>query len=499
MTTELICGPILGFHGITRPQGQPPSWHVGVLSVTQGATPPEVTVDHPVKLTGFKRLKAHRGRHLWRHDIVVPQTSVAQRINYELGGHKSFTVPPMDAAPCMAYASCNGFSQLKLMKRTTDKGANWRSMRSQHLKQPYHLLLMGGDQVYADALWDMLDKLGVGVDAPDDAKKEIPFPDHVKAEVEAFYFDLYCKQWSDPTLASVLASIPTLMMWDDHDIFDGWGSYTGGLQGTDLFKGIFKLAKEHFELFQRQGLPAENNVAPGHGYSVAHRIGPVGLLALDLRSERTPTQILSDDHWASVYEWLDHADGLSHLLVMSSIPVQHPSFQLLEQGLGVFPGHQELEDDLRDHWTSRPHTHERLRLIHRLLDYAEHKKTRVTIISGDVHVAATGVIESRRHAAEHGLNVINQLTASGVVHPPPPGIVLFALNRLFDEQVEIDRDLVGRMTAFPGTPHRFIGKRNWLSLVTDVQPGKGCVRIWANWHVEGEDLPYTKVIHAAPQ
>jgi hypothetical protein len=38
---------------------------------------------------------------------------------------------------------------------------------------------------------------------------------------------------------------------------------------------------------------------------------------------------------------------------------------LLEKLLGIFPGRQELEDDLRDQWLSIPHRQERLRLIHR--------------------------------------------------------------------------------------------------------------------------------------
>jgi hypothetical protein len=63
-----------------------------------------------------------------------------------------------------------------------------------------------------------------------------------------------------------------------------------------------------------------------------------------------------------------------------------------------------------------------------LLAFADSKKCRVTVLSGDVHVGAPGMIASTRSTAEEpSSQVINQLTSSGIVHPPPPGVVLFFL------------------------------------------------------------------------
>lgn len=325
--------------------------------------------------------------------------------------------------------------------------------------------------------------------------RQTEFTTSLQTEVDAFYFNLYCDRWSEPHSAKMFASVPTVMMWDDHDIFDGWGSYPPEQHQSAVFQGIFKIARDYFYLFQCQGFQNEFLIVPENGFTLGYRIGEIGLLVLDLRNERTIDQILSPSHWNKIYAWMDRANDLSHLFVVSSIPVLHPSFNMLEQALGIFPGQQELEDDLRDHWTSRPHTGERLRLIHRLLDFAEKNNTRITIISGDVHIAATGAIVSERHPNHTGLNVMNQLTASGVVHPAPAGLMLFALNHLFDEEDEIDRGITGRMLKFPGTPYRFIGKRNWLSLEPDLE--KNPVHIWANWYIEGESKPYTKVIHGA--
>ncbi len=73
---------------------------------------------------------------------------------------------------------------------------------------------------------------------------------------------------------------------------------------------------------------------------------------------------------------------------------------------GFLPGQQELEDDLRDHWTSPPHLQERLRSVHRLLKFSAETECRVTILSGDVHVAAVGVIESDRNDVPLNARVI---------------------------------------------------------------------------------------------
>ena len=90
--------------------------------------------------------------------------------------------------------------------------------------------------------------------------------------------------------------------------------------------------------------------------------------------------------------------------------------------LAWVPGDQDLEDVVRDHWQSPGHRKERLRLIHRLLDLMASKKIRVTILSGDVHVACLGAIESERLGRRgQRAQVINQLTSAGILIRASPG------------------------------------------------------------------------------
>ena len=41
------------------------------------------------------------------------------------------------------------------------------------------------------------------------------------------------------------------MTWDDHDIFDGWGSYPDTLQNCPVFQGCYQAAKRFYLLFQQ--------------------------------------------------------------------------------------------------------------------------------------------------------------------------------------------------------------------------------------------------------
>lgn len=176
---------------------------------------------------------------------------------------------------------------------------------------------------------------------------------------------------------------------------------------------------------------------------------------------------------------------------MSSIPVVYINSNMLEDIFGWIPGQQDLEDDFKDQWISRTHMEERLRLIHRLLLFSKEKSCRVTIVSGDVHVGALGYIESEREPQFNEANVVNQLISSAMIHPPPSGIVIYMMEKVMGDKVEnVDRGITAQMLKFPGSAQRFIGKRNWLSLTFDDQN-----RIWGEWYAEGEDKPYTKVIH----
>lgn len=487
---KVIMGPVLGFRGLTDGK-----WNVSALVVCEGQNAPSAAcAGKPVPA---QKLLSENGSTVWRFDMQVAVTAKEQAVGYAVAGVEyQFHVPAKNAQPTMAYTSCNGFSSPSEMKKVTDKNALWKVMAARHNGGcRYHLLMMGGDQVYADPVWD-LSTIKTWVALTENKRRKASFTQAMHKQVNAFYYDLYCTRWSQPEVAAMLASIPTIMMWDDHDIFDGWGSYADEDQLCDVYRNIFAYARRYFKLFQQHLAPDEEahaGMVKGQGhFSLAYYVNGLAIVAPDMRSERTRNQVLSGESWNALYRWVEEtaqASECKHLVVMSSIPVVHPDFTSLEAVLCNIPG-AGLEDDLRDHWHNRQHKGERLRLIQRLFALEQMFNTRVTIVSGDVHVAAIGALVSKQHGRDGEQAFIHQLTSSGVVHPAPSGMVLYALNFLCRNTEEVDTGITADMQPFPGTQNKFIGQRNFLSLEPD-----DLSRIWANWLVEGEAAPYTKVIN----
>ncbi|OOG39898.1 alkaline phosphatase D family protein [Polaromonas sp. A23] len=509
----ILLGPVAQFLGV-----QENLWGVSLLVVTDAATAPSLQSSATVE--AFTKLDTlQSGATLWRGGLSVALKDAAQRPTYSVDGQVfDFHVPAAGAPPRMAYASCNGFSSPGLMKQVKDKNALWKRLHNLHTGReringrsfgPYHLMLLGGDQVYSDAIWQdaRCPDIMAWSQLPRDKRRKAPWTAVLQAQVSTFFEDLYLQRWAQPEVAQALAGLPSVMMWDDHDIFDGWGSYPAEDHDCPVYQGIFAVARKYFALFQRhspQDRPPPCTLPDQPAFSSGYRVGNVGVLALDMRSERAPerksgnnlqsTQVMSEASWRAAYKWLDAQTGMKHLVLMSSIPVVHPSFELLEKMLGILPGQQELEDDLRDHWTCAAHRAERLRLVHRLFKFSKDTSCRVSLVSGDVHVAAVGVLESQRDAGSANTQVINQLTSSGIVHPAPPAMARYFLEQACQQVETVDRGITAAMYEFPTTSRRLIGARNFMTIEPD-DAGNPAQRLWINWWVENESEPSSKVIH----
>ncbi|ACB82607.1 conserved hypothetical protein [Methylorubrum populi BJ001] len=517
---SILMGPVLSFRGC-----EDGNWNLSALVVFD--RDPEKLLIGRKKLDSDILWEAAEGS-AHRFEFSAKMKEAESKIEYKIGGRSyEIAVPSISQAPTMAYASCNGFSSLKLMKGVKDKNVIWKVMARRHglndvvheqgmpetePARPYHLLLQGGDQVYADAMWETVPSMHEWNEKDWHSGNAAPLTPEMQRALNAFFFGLYVSRWSQPDVARMLARVPSIAMWDDHDLIDGWGSYPPERQNCAVFGGIWAAAAKAFSVFQqhlkagerRPGTigqaeaawwqkPATQEERSG-AFSIGYVVGPTVILAVDMRSQRTEkSRVVSEGHWSEAFDWLDTKQDITHALLLSSIPVVYPGFDTIEKLLGIFPGHQDLEDDLRDHWRSHPHKGERLRLIYKLLALSK-RGVRATIVSGDVHVAALGAIESRREQAAGSENVINQLISSAIVHPGPGAVVLFALQHLFDSEEEIDRGLFGRMMTFPNSKSKFLGGRNYLSIEPDAVN-----RLWCNWFVEGQDYPFTKVIHPLGQ
>ena len=206
-------------------------------------------------------------------------------------------------------------------------------------------------------------------------------------------------------------------MWDDHDIFDGWGSFPKKLQQSEVFSQIFYYARKYFEIFQ---IRTNNNKSllskEGQYYSLNMKFRNYNILALDNRSERTIRQVMSAEHWVDLINTLKKIES-GTLLVMTAVPVVYRDFSFTETAFDVTPWDENLADDLKDHWRAKEHQGERSRLIMRLLENARKRtdndcKAKTILLSGDVHVGCLGIVNDR---SKDMPIKIHQVVSSGII------------------------------------------------------------------------------------
>jgi hypothetical protein len=480
-----VIGPILHFRGV---QGE--RWRVSALFVLNGiAEPPDMAVDGVMLPVPPRHIASLGKRHIWRWEFAVPRSDGETRVGYGFrdGNRWYITIPGKAKMPRLAYTACNGTEDEEVFsQQNLQRNARWGHLNGLHRTRPFHLLLHGGDQCYADALWKDCPSLRTWSALPAREGTAAPFTPAMASEAEAFYFDLYCRQWSHAEASALLSTVPSIMMWDDHDIFDGWGSHLDYRRTCPVFQGIFAIARRSFALFQLGCAPEDLadcvwGAAVGT-FTQGFRIGDLGIFTPDLRTERTQTRVLSEETWAELPDWLDRFDGCRHVLLMSSVPLVFANLHAVERLVNLWPGQAAMEDDLRDQWRSYVHEKEYARLIRLLGGLARDRHLQLTVLSGEIHLGACGVI--------HGAGFeIWQLTSSGIVHPAPSKLYADVLERLSRGTETIAENTTLELVPFPETGRRYIRARNWLALTFD-ETG----HLNAHWQVEGEKEPLMRII-----
>jgi hypothetical protein len=581
---RIVLGPVLSFRGV----GENGRWQVtALLGIPQGADAPDFAVDG-VKCPPPVELLIHGKKTFLRYDVSCATGPLERRVRYGLADQSlqwSFTVPGQHFAPRMAYVSCNGFADPSAIRKLIrpanavwedllanhdrnlrpkhyllDKEQLWHESRTHDMGlQRFHLLLMGGDQIYFDAIWEELEALRNWVSMSRQEQLSFKVSEKLAIQLEDYYLNLYSRRWLPVTRkawgskepnrdgADAMALTPTIMMWDDHDIFDGWGSYSCEMQQSDLFQMLFRCARKAFWVFQLQHHPdllpalqpdARPNVSlkdpqlqPVNwkkvlkedalslplfdnqpGFTFGFHVGPVSILAADLRTERSRTQVMGSGSWAAMQEWLDKlptgpvthpGTKCQHLIFLSSVPVAHPKLSLVEGLIDTFGQDHVTDsnaDDLHDHWAHDDHEGERKRLLETLTTVAETQKVRISIVSGDVHVAAWATIYRRDVPPDKNWAQIHQFTSSAVVHPSLMGvferIFLSILNNAASKPQSIDIQHIVEMMVFPGHNRYVMPARNWLALELDMGKAstEGC-KLWATWRCETESS-FSNHLHA---
>lgn len=539
--TTMAMGPVLY---IGKCDAQSWNFFVNILlkdGATAGELDVEVTSSHenvrigsPIVSADFSQVGLE-GLVSWRWPVEVRRTAAEQRVSYqvapkpgrEIGRLKNplvidgVAIPAADSPPDVAFVSCNGVDDPKLFNRVEEIDALWGEMHEIHDSADgssddhpggYHLLIGGGDQIYADEIWRCCSALK-RFETPLAVKGKKPLTDGQVVTVLKYYIGLYAERWSRKKPAAILARVPGVFTWDDHDIFDGWGSYKKKLQeDSPVFQQVYEQAALAFEAFQLGsseklgGARPANLEGDGSHYlqtlDFASSQGRMSVVLLDSRSGRSMDVVLSTPQWHDLGAWLHDyggGDGMqAQLLLVSSMPVVYMNFAATLRTLELIPRHQDLEDDIRDHWLSRRHRAERKRLIMNLLDFGKLNECRVTILSGDVHIGARGRIRSRNPAHVYGGRqeiAIEQIISSGIVYPPPTSLqyrAVLASGTEWDD--EIESDVVSKVVPLTGN-YRYLRARNFLSVRADTQT-EGRFRLWFKYVAEGVDVTEQIVVEA---
>ncbi|CAF3052953.1 unnamed protein product [Rotaria sp. Silwood2] len=354
-----------------------------------------------------------------------------------------------------AFFSCNGFDATVTKEIAIGLTYNtvWNHLLSVHEKNPFHLLVWGGDQNYNDFVLEDVPFLQTWTRMEWKKKWKMNFTEEAKQEIEQYYFNNYTEHWERrPEMKQALGSVPSIMMWDDHDIFDGAGSYPPLLHDSPIMLGLFEMAQKMRLLFQHHTTPRkarQHRLFGFQGHNFLVRCGPnLVFLGTDGRSERDEKTVTHENSWNMMFNKLDNdLQNVQHLIVLLAVPFSFARFKvaeslletwkrltmkchnipLSEQTNSVF-GLPELYDDLLDEWTHEAHMEERNRVLARLQALAEKKRTRITFFSGDVHCCGVARFRTRDKSSApiNDSKLMYQIISSAIVNRPPPRIVIRA-------------------------------------------------------------------------
>ncbi|CRG85623.1 putative protein YGR266W [Talaromyces islandicus] len=542
---EVICGPLLNYTRMSI-DNESSTWFGSVLIVTTpGLGQPELALRHagpvshaeiattqPPATTTTRATKLYEDpdKAFWRFSLSLPLSGYEAKWEYTIPGFQytngsqvpgswAFAVPARSQSMRIMFHSCNGFS----VGTDTDSWAGpalWNDVLRVHAQRPFHVMIGGGDQIYND---------GIRVDGPLRSWTEIANPHKrqhhafdgaLRAECDEYYYKNYVRWYGHEPFKTANGQIPQINIWDDHDIIDGFGSYTDHFMKCAVFRGIGGVAFKYYCLFQHhipppkstfttdcQGIDPrqtentfvleENNedsrwimgknsgpYVEEKSRSLYMRLGKrIAFAGIDARTERTRHQVNYPETYDLIFDRLDRevaeSNGeIKHLILLLGVPIAYPRLawleniltspliapiRLLNKRFGLagglfnkFDGQVDLLDDLDDHYTARQHKTERRELVQRLQQFSKRHTVRVTILGGDVHLAALGRFYSKvslKIPVEHDHRYMPNIVSSAITNKPPPKAVANLLarrNKIHHLDRDTDETLMALFDKQPG-------------------------------------------------
>lgn len=374
---------------------------------------------------------------------------------------------------------------------------------SRHHNRNVRLALLVGDQVYADKWQQRL------LSAPDDETRL------------QLYLEVYRNFWSNIYYRRVMCRLPAVMMWDDHDICDGWGSDEASYEGDSTnflasWQNMFEAAFRAFSLMQASRNPAPLADNPRDGLDFAFRIGRWGFIFLDLRTNRNwrRNQLLTEDQAARIRQWVEkNRDGMRALFVISPVVFSHGS-PLLEgwtkkfwpyvmrivdgvaartpwgKGLRTkfWDSVGDIRDDIRDSWGDEANAAQADAMLDFLFGLQNDPKEpmSVVVISGDIHTSGYANIFSSADAHKER-PAIPHVTSSSVAYTPFNWL-LEAIYRHASKTIKL-----GRKDRYSSQVSHHFTSRSVAILSLRPMKTEGDFQLKVKYYLEGYPEPQTLI------
>jgi len=336
-------------------------------------------------------------------DLDMPAPGTEFQINVD-GFVRRAVFAPTPGEPArltFGFGSCNRPFQLEGDEIVYHQAAGiYDALQNDLVRADGRFVLLAGDQIYSDEI----DPISVRSDHLDD-EGWLPTPE----ETLDAYRQISRGYLHVSGFQRLRNGLPTLTIWDDHDIFDNWGSRR---EVSTLDRRMFDAASRAYYEYQHIRNPGPHAGQPPYHY--AYQYGDIGFFVLDVRGQRDwrSGKILGDRQWKDLTDYLGNQSNerITTLFIVSSVPVAHVA-RWMARAFEHLPG--VFGDSVRDRWSAAAYRDQRKRLLQLLFDWQAAAPGRQAIVlSGDVHVAGAYTIRPRS-----GPGRIEQFTSSAFTTP----------------------------------------------------------------------------------
>lgn len=356
-TNGVYFGPYLRYTNMDCENGV---WYGSILLVTDAPAPPTIHIHQSVDLSPNPRqLKAnhiytHQRWSFYRYDIDLRMEDDQEaKWTYAITSHLGctryeFLVAARYETSWRFIAHSGNDFAMNVRNDERQKiggiGYMWRDIMAKHVEVGgFHAQLGMGNQIYADRLWKEIPALRQWTaTSGKETRKNAPWSAQLEDEVTHAYFHFYTSHFDQPHVREAFAQIPHVLTLDDHDVFDGFGSYPEHMQFSNMFKNIGRIGIEMYLLFQHhttleilrhvQG-DLDLFTVTGTGWHFIKYLGPaVTIVGPDCRSERNPYQVMAGPTYQGLFPKIAVLPPhVQHCLWMIPVPVVYPRFATAEQ------------------------------------------------------------------------------------------------------------------------------------------------------------------------